>query len=207
MAARKEATMHRPSGFVDIALLGIAILFLGCSEYAPRADVQPEAGDVIHDASITMRIKTTYLFNGHLDSCRIQVATHDGVVTLRGTVPSDIHRDLAAAIAGNADGVREVRNDLVLAEGGLAEGGGDGPDEADKTFGEAVHDASVTASVKMALAFERGVSGSRISVHTDRGTVVLTGEAGSDAERQLAARIARDTEGVKHVVSQIQIRG
>ena len=194
--------MHRPAGFVDIALLGIAALVLGCSESAPRADVQPEAGDAIHDASITMRIKTTYLFNRHLDACRIQVGTHDGVVTLRGTVPSDIHRDLAAAIAGNADGVREVRNDLVLTEGV-----GDGPDETDKTFGEAVHDASVTASVKMALAFEPGVRGSRISVRTDRGTVILTGEAGSDAERQIAARVARDTEGVKHVVSQIQIRG
>src|SRR5258705_12400877 len=92
IAARKEATMHRPGGFVDIALLGIAALVLGCSESAPRADVRPEAGDAIHDASITTRIKTTYLFNGHLDSCRIQVGTHDGVVTLRGTVPSDIHR-------------------------------------------------------------------------------------------------------------------
>lgn len=194
--------MRRPASFEVFAVLGLATMALGCMQAEPRADVKREARDAVHDASITARIKTTYLFNRHLDSVRIHVETHDGVVALSGTVPSDIHRDLAAAIAGNADGVREVRNDLELAEGGA-----DGPEEAEKTFGEAVHDASVTASVKMALAFERGVRGSSISVHTDRGTVVLTGEVESEAERQLAARVARDIEGVKHVVSQIQVRG
>src|SRR2546427_2957367 len=87
------------------------------------------AGDTIHDASITMRIKTTYLFNGHLNPFRINVDTHDGVVTLHGTVPSDVHRDLAVEIAKNADGVREVQNELQLAPSG-----NDSPDEADKIF-------------------------------------------------------------------------
>jgi len=57
------------------------------------------------------------------------------------------------------------------------------------------------------LAFERGVKASHITVHTDRGTVTLAGEVDSQAERQLAARIAHDTEGVKHVVNQLQVRG
>ncbi len=194
--------MYRRAGLVAIALLGIATLSPGCSQAPTRADVQPGAGDALRDASITMRIKTTYLFNRHLDSFRIRVDTHDGVVTLRGTVPSDIHRDLAAAIASNAHGVREVRNDLDLAAGG-----GDGPEEAEKSFAEAVHDASVTATVKLALAIERGVKGSSITVHTNRGTVTLTGEVDSEAERRLAARVARDIEGVKHVVSHIQVHG
>jgi len=194
--------MPRPAGFAVMALVGIAACALGCAQSEPRADVKPGAGDAVHDASITTRIKTTYLFNRHLDSFRIRVETQDGIVTLHGSVPSDIHRDLAAAIAGNADGVRQVRNQLELAEAGE-----DGPEEAEKTFGEAVRDASVTASVKMALAFERGVRRSAISVRTDRGTVTLTGEVDSDAERQLAARVARSTEGVKHVVSNVQLRG
>lgn len=193
--------MPRSVGFAVMALLGIAALSFGCTQSEPRADEKRVAGDAVHDASITTLIKTTYLFNQHLDSFRIQVDTRDGVVTLKGSVPSDIHRDLAAAIAGNAEGVREVRNELELAEAG-----GDGPEEAERTFGEAVRDASVTASVKMALAFERSVRGSAIRVHTDRGTVTLTGEVDSEAERQIAARVARDIEGVKHVVSNVQVR-
>jgi osmotically-inducible protein OsmY len=179
----------------------LAILSLGCSQAHSSADVERSAGDALHDASITMRIKTTYLFDGHLNPFRINVDTRDGVVTLHGTVPSDVHRDLAGEIARNADGVKDVDNRLRIAPGN-----GDGPEEADKSFGDAVRDASTSASIKLSLAFERGVKASHIAVHTDRGTVTLAGEVDSQAERQLAARIAHDTEGVKHVVNQIQVR-
>jgi osmotically-inducible protein OsmY len=202
IGARKEATMHRPMVFSLIVLAVIATLSLGCSQTSSRADTERTAGDAIHDASITARIKTTYLFSGHLNPFRINVDTRDGVVTLHGNVPSDIHRDLAGEIAKNAEGVREVDNELRIAPGG-----GDGPDEAEKTFGEAVHDSTLTASVKMSLAFERGVKASHITVHTDRGTVTLTGEVDSEAERQLAARLARQTEGVKDVVNHLEVRG
>lgn len=185
-----------------IALAVITTLSLGCSRVDSRENAERTAGDAIHDASITMRIKTTYLFNGHLNPFRINVDTHDGVVTLHGTVPSDIHRDLAVEIARNAEGVKEVDNELRLAPSGT-----DGPEEADKSFGAAVDDATTTASIKLSLAFQRGVKASHIAVHTDRGTVTLTGEVDSQAERQLAARIARDTEGVKQVVNELMVRG
>jgi hyperosmotically inducible periplasmic protein len=180
----------------------IVALSLGCSQGPSRAEAQRTAGDAIHDASITMRIKTTFLFSRHLNPFRINVDTRDGVVTLHGTVPSDIHRDLAVEIAKNADGVTDVHNDLSVGTGG-----DDGPDETEKSFGEAVHDATTTASVKMALALQRGVKGSHISVHTDRGTVTLTGEVHSEAERQLATRVARDTEGVRDIVNRLEVRG
>jgi len=77
----------------------------------------------------------------------------------------------------------------------------------DASFVQTVRDASTSASIKLSLAFERGVKASHITVHTDRGTVTLAGEVDSQAERQLAARIAHDTEGVKHVVNQLQVRG
>ena len=185
-----------------MALAVIALLSLGCSRDNPRADTERTAGDSIHDASITMRIKTTYLFNGHLNPFRINVDTRDGVVTLHGTVPSDIHRDLAGAIAQSADGVSEVDNELQVAPGQ----GSDGPDEADKSFGQSVRDATTSASIKMTLALQRGVKASHIAVHTDRGTVTLTGEVDSQAERQLAARIARETEGVKNVENRLDLR-
>jgi hyperosmotically inducible periplasmic protein len=185
-----------------LALAVIATLSLGCTRSTARAETVRTAGDSIHDASITMRIKTTYLFNGHLNPFRINVDTRDGVVTLRGTVPSDIHRDLAGSIAKNADGVTEVDNELSV-EPGKA---GDGPDEADKSFGQSVRDATTSASIKMTLALQRGVKASHIAVHTDRGTVTLTGEVDSQAERQLAGRIARETEGVTNVENELDVR-
>src|SRR2546426_846663 len=92
----------------------LAILSLGCSQAHSKADVERTAGDSLHDASITMRIKTTYLFNGHLNPFRINVDTRDGVVTLHGTVPSDVHRDLAGRIAHDPEGVKHVVNQLQV---------------------------------------------------------------------------------------------
>src|SRR5262245_56700883 len=193
--------MHRRYTTI-LALAVIATLSLGCARSNARADTVRTAGDSIHDASITMRIKTTYLFNGHLNPFRINVDTDDGVVTLHGTVPSDIHRDLAGAIAKSVDGVEDVDNDLTVVPG-LGSGG---LEESDKTFRQSVRDATTSASIKMSLAFERGVKASHIAVHTDRGTVTLTGEVDSQAERQLAARIARETDGVTNVENQLDVR-
>jgi hyperosmotically inducible periplasmic protein len=194
--------MNRRIGQLLMVVAVVTIVSLGCSQEPSRADSERTAGDAIHDASITMRIKTTYLFSRHLNPFRINVDTRDGVVTLHGAVPSDIHRQLAVEFAKNADGVTEVRDELSIAPKG-----GEEPEETEKRFGEAVRDASLTASVKLALAFERGVKATRITVHTDRGTVTLTGETGSQAERQLAERIARDTEGVKDVVNRLHVSG
>lgn len=194
--------MARRSVCTLMALAVVAAFSLGCSQASSKADTGRTASDAIRDASITMRIKTTYLFSRHLNPFRINADTRDGVVTLQGTVPSDIHRDLAVEIARNVEGVTEVENGLRLGPDG-----GDAPDDAEKSFSDAVHDAGLTASIKLSLAFGRGVKASHITVDTDRGTVTLGGEVDSEAERQLAARIARDTEGVKHVVNRIQVRG
>ena len=194
--------MDRRIGYALMMAVVIVALAPGCSQISSKPAVERTVGDVTHDASITVRIKTAYLFSRHLNPFRINVDTRDGVVTLHGTVPSDIHRELAIEIARNAEGVKNVRDELRVARNGSEE-----PEESEKSFGEAVHDATLTASVKLALALERGVKASHITVHTDRGTVKLTGEVDSEAERQLAARVARDTEGVKDVVNRIQVRG
>jgi hyperosmotically inducible periplasmic protein len=180
----------------------LAAIPIGCARAPAARQAERALGDALHDVSITTRIKTTYLFNPHLGAFPIHVDTRDGVVTLRGTVPSDVHRDLAGEIALNADWVRDVDNELSIAPNT-----GDGPDEPDRTFGEAVRDASITASVRLSLALEPGLKASRITIHTNRSTVTLSGEIESQAERSLASRVARDTEGVRHVVNQLQVRG
>ena len=76
-----------------------------------------------------------------------------------------------------------------------------------RTAREAIRDASITAAVKLSLAFERGVRATDINVDTDRGTVTLEGEVGTEAERHLAVKVAEDVEGVKEVVNRIYVRG
>ena len=75
-----------------------------------------------------------------------------------------------------------------------------------RSFSVAFHDATTTASVKLALAFEPGVRAIDVHVDTDRGKVTLTGEVRSEAERQLAVKVAEDVSGVKEVVNRIEVR-
>jgi osmotically-inducible protein OsmY len=53
---------------------------------------------------------------------------------------------------------------------------------------------------------KRGVSATEINVDTDRGVVTLRGQVETQAERQLAAMVARDVDGVKDVVNGITVR-
>src|SRR5262245_1521250 len=196
---------------VPIAL--VAAFAVACQERpANRAERAPEHPGAkvddskLNDAGITARIDTAYMVNPHLSATAIDVDTDHGVVTLSGKVPSDVHRDLAVAIAKGADGVRDVHDRLSVThdkEGpGVAKGE---PSRPDRTFGQAVKDATITASVKMHLDTGKGVSASRINVDTRGGNVTLTGQVPTEAERQLAVRIARDTDGVRAVTNQIQV--
>jgi len=61
--------------------------------------------------------------------------------------------------------------------------------------------------VKIALVFEPGVAATEINVDTDRGVVTLRGEVGTEAERQLAVRVAEDVTNVREVVNELKVRG
>jgi len=76
-----------------------------------------------------------------------------------------------------------------------------------RTAGSAIRDAAITASVKIALAFEPGVAATEINVDTDGGVVTLRGEVGTEAERQLAVKVAEDVGNVTEVVNELKVRG
>lgn len=81
------------------------------------------------------------------------------------------------------------------------------PPPEPRTVGDTIDDASITASVKVALAFERGVKATEINVDTRGGTVTLSGTVGTEAERQLARKVAEDVDGVKEILNRLEVRG
>lgn len=66
-------------------------------------------------------------------------------------------------------------------------------------------DATTTARVKAALLADPDVNGFDIDVSTSDATVTLTGRVASDAEREQAARIARELEGVRNVKNALKV--
>lgn len=68
----------------------------------------------LNDAGITAAVKTALAADPSLSALKIEVETHDGVVTLAGPAPDEKARDRAAVLAAAPDGVRSVDNRLVV---------------------------------------------------------------------------------------------
>jgi hyperosmotically inducible protein len=70
-----------------------------------------------------------------------------------------------------------------------------------------VKDSVITTKIKTKLAAEHLGSAKHISVDTDKdGVVWLSGTANSQAEVDKAVQIARNTEGVKSVKSDLKVK-
>jgi hyperosmotically inducible protein len=76
---------------------------------------------------------------------------------------------------------------------------------AAKKTATVMSDTEITTAVKTKFLADSKVSGLSISVETDKGVVTLTGPVSSAAERARAIRLAKQTHGVKRVVSKLKI--
>jgi osmotically-inducible protein OsmY len=75
-----------------------------------------------------------------------------------------------------------------------------------ESVGSYIDDAGITTAVKAKMAEDKTVSAIAISVETLNGTVQLSGFAKSQAEKDQAGAIARNTKNVKEVRNSIVVR-
>ena len=78
---------------------------------------------------------------------------------------------------------------------------GDATDRA----GDAVGDAALTTKVKTKFLADNDISGLKIDVDSNNGVVTLTGTVPTAAEKNLALKVAKSTEGVKSVVDRLKV--
>jgi osmotically-inducible protein OsmY len=125
----------------------------------------------------------------------------------------------AAATAGtyrdnDVDVDVDVDDDLeAKARAGAAEVKEEGREAADATrdatarAGAAITDAAITSAVKAKFLADTTVKGLQIDVDTNGGMVTLNGNVSSRAEADRAMNLARNTEGVKGVHSNLKVGG
>jgi len=71
---------------------------------------------------------------------------------------------------------------------------------------EAIETGGITAKIKSKMALDDTVKALAINVDTNGSVVTLTGVVRSEAERQRALELAKETEGVTSVVDHLQVR-
>jgi hyperosmotically inducible protein len=141
------------------------------------------------DDRIESSAKKSHIFKTCLQDDAIKIQSKDGVVTLKGTVAESSHKSLAEDTVECLPGVKSVDNQLKIK----------GETHAEHS------DRWVGMKVKSALAFHRNVRATKTDVNVKDGIVTLSGEAKSEAQKELTTEYAKDVEGVKEVNNQMTV--
>jgi len=177
--------MKRRTGFGS-AVLAAALFSVACGQ---------------SDVGITTKVKAKMAVDDVVRGHTIEVATERGVVTLTGNIDSDAAKARALELAKETKGVVDVKDMIAVKR---AEGDGNAPDPG-RTIGVTIDDADMTIRVKGRLLEDPLVKGLRIDVDTRDGVVYLTGSVSTEAEKEKAVRLARETTGVKDVQANLTI--
>jgi osmotically-inducible protein OsmY len=78
---------------------------------------RPQSSSPATDLVLEARVKAALSADPGLRSVTVDVKSADGVVTLYGTADSPAKSHQAAMVALNVDGVRSVRNEMVIVRG------------------------------------------------------------------------------------------
>jgi osmotically-inducible protein OsmY len=152
--------------------------------------------DVISDTLLDLKIKTLLTFHSSVRDGRTEVYVKNSIVTLKGITGTQARKELIGEYAKDVDGVKDVKNEMTVVQAAKGE---------EKTLGENIDDASVTAQVKLTLTFHRSTSKLDAKVSTTKGVVTLSGIAKNQTEKDNAAKLVNDIDGVKSVTNLITI--
>ena len=82
-----------------------------------KLEVKGEGPAENSDTWLMMKVKNTLLFHRSVSSLKTEVNVKDGVVTLEGEATSQAQKDLATEYARDVDGVKDVKNEMIVAKG------------------------------------------------------------------------------------------
>jgi len=177
---------------IQIAVLGVALSQTqGCATQAANEPVGDgrTTGTYVRDQEIELRA-TNAIYEAYPEySGNISTTSINGQVLLTGSVPNETVHDRVTEIVTKLPGVRKVFNELAISSG--------------STIATDFSDLSITTSVKSRMMFEDNIPISNVKVVTDAGIVYLMGLV-KHSEAKIATEVARNTSGVKKVVTMFE---
>ncbi|MFH2055233.1 MAG: BON domain-containing protein [bacterium] len=150
------------------------------------------------DATLVERIRSALLLHRSVSNVGLDVSATDGKAILQGNASSEAQKELTTEYARDVSGVKEVDNQMTVTES---------PPVPERTLGEKIDDASVTALVRMSLFLHHGTDVFDTQVSTRKGVVTLSGTAKNRAEIDLATKLVSDIHGVESVTNQMTVEG
>lgn len=168
------------------------------------------------DDWIATKIRGALFARANVSFSDTKVNVVNGAVLLTGTADSVAQKELTEAYVKDIEGVRSVNNQLqVVEKADRVAVNTDMRHNAEnrravstngETMGDKIDDASITAQIKYELLSHRSTSALKTKVNTINGKVVISGDAQSDAEKDLVTKLAKNVRGVVDVDNNMAVR-
>jgi hyperosmotically inducible periplasmic protein len=180
--------------------LAFSLILVGCEK---RVD----------DAMLTARVKTQMTAEGRVSPTRVNVDTLNGVVTLKGEVPTQEEKDAAERAARKVEGVVRVDNQLVVTPAAAGTGIPSGKEVVDKARDAAGNiaqevktEAGAVALVSLIKTRLLAAGYPGIDVDVRRGEATLKGAVATDKDRTAVEAIVGKVKGVNRVNNQLVVK-
>ena len=166
-------------------------LLLGGAAVVGVAAVQERSvGAALDDATIQLLINQKLLETDEVLFLRVGIEVLEKRVLLTGSVTTPDNRVEAVRAAWQVDGVREVLNEIQIAE---------------RDALSYLNDARITAQLRFQMLTDAEVADVNYSVDTVNGTVYLMGIAVDQAELDRVSDYARAISGVENVIRHVRL--
>jgi osmotically-inducible protein OsmY len=190
---RSAAAALSVTVLLGASLQGCASAVIGVGATAGTAAMEERGlAGVADDRASRLRINALLSNKDERLWRKVGMQVYMGRVLLTGTVETEAMRADAVRLAWSAKGVKEVINELQLADSGGASG--------------FARDTWISTQLKFALLFDKQVSSINYSIETVLGTVYLIGLAQDRVELNRVMNHARGLSYVKKVVNYVQIK-
>ncbi|MEM6812103.1 MAG: BON domain-containing protein [Pseudomonadota bacterium] len=147
----------------------------------------------VSDGTIKLKINEAWFSYDVETFTKLKTKVNQGRVLLTGVVQDPQHRVEAVRLVWQVEGVKQVINEIRVAES-----------EGIRGF---VTDGYITSRLRTELTFDREVQSINYSIDTVQGITYLMGVAQNQAELNRVIEKARRIPGVKQVVSYVKLVG
>jgi osmotically-inducible protein OsmY len=150
--------------------------------------VAPKRPPALPDATIARAVERHLQEDGALRSEAIEVAVHQGVADLSGSVRTLLAKERAVGVAETIRGVRSVVDQLLVTPAFRG-------------------DEALKRDVERALQSDLATRGYTVGVAVKDGTVTLSGTTDSWQQRRLFGAVAKAVKGVRGLDDAIRVHG
>jgi osmotically-inducible protein OsmY len=145
----------------------------------------------VSDSKIRLQINDLWLQEDEVLYRKASLQVQNGRVLVTGVMPTEEMRAKTVELAWQADGVKEVINEIQIGEGSI---------------GDYTTDTWISTQLKADLLLDAEVSSINYSIETVNGVVYLIGIAQSDQELERVLNHARGLANVRKVVSYVRVK-